>query len=111
MRKRRLLVGALALSLAVVAGGAAPASAARTRVKIVDFAFQPKRVVIPQGSSVTWVNNGDAPHTVTSANGKFDSGELSPGDTYTKRFKQTGVFKYFCEIHPEMRGRVLPGDV
>ncbi len=108
---RKILAGALALSLAAVMGGATPASAARTRVKIVDFAFNPARKAIPQGTRVTWINNGDAPHTVTSTTGKFDSGTLNPGETYTKRFRQTGVFKYFCEIHPEMRGKILPSDV
>ena len=108
---RRMLVGALALSLAAVLGGAAPAGAARTRVKIVDFSFQPRRVEIPQGTRVTWVNKGDSSHTVTSTTGKFDSGELAPGETFTRRFKQTGVFRYFCEIHPDMKGKVLPTDV
>ena len=109
---RRMLVGALALSLAAVMGfPATPASAARTKVKIVDNAFKPAKAVIPQGTAVKWVNNGETSHTVTSNTGKFDSGTLQPGDTYTRKFKQTGVFKYHCEIHPEMKGRVLPGDV
>ena len=109
--RKRLLIGALAFSLAAVLGGAAPANAARTRVKIVDFAFQPKRVVIPQGTVVKWVNTGEEAHTVTSTTGKFDSGEIAPGDSYRRKFTQTGVFRYFCEIHPDMKGRVLPGDV
>ena len=109
--RRRIMIGALAFALAAALGGAAPANAARTRVKIVDFAFQPKRVEIPQGTSVLWVNKGAEAHTVTSTSGKWSSGELQPGDTYTKRFRQTGVFKYFCEIHPDMRGKVLPVDV
>lgn len=108
---RKVLAGALALSLAAVMGGATPASAARTRVKIVDFAFEPKRKAIPQGTRVTWKNTGDEAHTVTSTTGKFDSGSLAPGETYTKRFMQTGVFKYICEIHPDMRGKIIPSDV
>lgn len=110
--RRRVLAGALVLSLAAVMGGAAtPASAARTKVKIVDFGFQPKRRAIPQGTRVTWVNRGDVAHTVTSTKGKFDSGTLNPGERFTRRFKQTGVFRYFCEIHPEMRGKIIPSDV
>lgn len=109
--RRRILIGALALALAAVLGGASPAGAARTRVKIVDYTFKPKRVEIPQGTVVKWVNRGSEVHTVTSTSGKFDSGEIAPGESFKRRFKQTGVFKYFCEIHPEMRGRVLPADV
>ncbi len=109
---RRILVGALALSLAAVMGlPATPASAARLRVRIVDNAFEPKRKAIPQGSRVKWTNTGDNPHTVTSDTGKFDSGTLNPGETFVKRFNRTGVFKYHCEIHPEMVGRILPTDV
>ena len=109
--QKRILIGALAFALAAVLGGATPATAARTRVKIVDFAFQPKRVEIPQGTIVKWVNRGSETHTVTSTTGKFDSGELAPGETYRRKFKQTGVFRYFCEIHPDMKGKVLPTDV
>jgi plastocyanin len=113
---RRILAGALALSLAAVLGGASPVSAARTRVKIVDFAFRPKRVEIPQGTAVKWTNRGNQTHTVTSkqvtSGGRlFDSGELSPGESFRFRFTSTGVFRYRCKIHPEMKGRVLSGDV
>lgn len=108
---KRLLVGALALSLAVVLTGTTPVSAARTRVKIVDFAFKPKKVEIPQGTSVKWKNLGGVSHTVTSNKGLFDSGELAPGESFKFRFKKTGVFRYHCEFHPEMKGRVLPADV
>ena len=108
---RRMLSGALALSLAATLAGAQPASAARTRVRIVDNAFEPKRKAIPQGSRVTWTNRGDTAHTVTSNTGKFDSGTLDPGESFTKRFNRTGVFKYHCEIHPEMTGKILPTDV
>ena len=108
---RRMLSGALALTLAAVLGGAQPAAALATKVKIVDFGFKPKRVEIPQGTKVVWVNRGDEEHTVTARNGDFDSGELAPGAKFSHKFLDTGVFRYYCEIHPEMRGKVLPGDV
>lgn len=110
---RRILVGALALSLAAVLTGTSPVSAARTRVKIVDNAFKAKKVEIPQGTSVKWTNRstGNRTHTVTSNTGLFDSGDLAPGESFKFRFNDTGVFKYHCEIHPEMKGRVLPADV
>ena len=110
---RSILVGALALSLMAVAGGASPASSGEytTKAKIVDFSFQPKRIEIGQGTAVKWVNKGAESHTVTANDGSWDSGNMSPGDTFRKRFKQTGVFKFHCEIHPEMRGKVLSVDV
>lgn len=110
---RRILTGALAMSLAAVLGGASPATGGEftTRAKIVDRAFQPKRIEIGQGTRVKWVNKGDEVHTVTSNTGLFDSGSLAPGDSFAKRFKDTGVFRFHCEEHPEMRGKVLSIDV
>ena len=108
---RRMLSGALALTLAAVLGGAQPAAAFSTKVRIVDFGFKPKRIEIPQGSRVVWLNKGDEGHTVTARNGDFDSGELAPGEKFSHKFLDTGVFRYYCEIHPDMRGKVLPGDV
>ena len=110
---RRILAGAFALSLAAVMGGASPAPAGEftTRAKIVDFSFQPKRIEIGQGTRVKWKNIGDEAHTVTSNTGLFDSGDIAPGETFAKKFKQTGVFKFHCEIHEEMRGKVISGDV
>lgn len=113
--RRRILTGALALSLAAVLGGATPAPAAggefTTRAKIVDEAFQPKRIEIGQGTRVKWKNTGDETHTVTSNTGLFDSGDIPPGETFARKFKDTGVFKFHCEVHPEMRGKVISGDV
>jgi plastocyanin len=110
---RRILTGALALSIAAVLGGATPAPAGQftTRAKIVDFAFQPKRIEIGQGTRIKWKNAGDQTHTVTSNTGLFDSGDIAPGSTFAFKFKDTGVFKFHCEIHSEMRGKVISGDV
>jgi plastocyanin len=115
--KRRLLAVGLAVGLGATLGLApAPASAGggefTTKAKIVDFAFSPKKIEIGQGTKVKWVNKGDENHTVTSnSGGLLDSETLAPGDTYTKKFKDTGVFKFHCEIHPDMKGKVISGDV
>jgi plastocyanin len=96
-----------------VVGGATPATGGEftTKAKIVDFKFVPKRIEIGQGTAVKWVNKGAESHTVTARDGSWDSGSLSPGDTFRKKFKQTGVYRFYCEIHPDMRGKVLSIDV
>ncbi len=78
-------------------------------VSIVDFAFNPKTITVPVGTTVRWTNNGSAPHTVTSTSSPraFDSGTLNPGDSFEFTFKTAGQFPYFCEIHPSMRGMVI----
>lgn len=95
-----LTVGSLAAS-----GEAAPSTGQQGSVSIVDFAFSPSRLAVNAGDSVTWTNNGDAPHTTTSR--RWDSGILQPGDTFTFTFNATGRFQYRCSLHREMKGIIL----
>lgn len=78
-------------------------------VSIVDFAFTPKTITVPVGTTVRWTNNGSAPHTVTSTSRPkaFDSGTLGSGDTFEFTFKTAGQFPYRCSIHPSMTGTVI----
>ena len=61
------------------------------------------------GATVTWVNLGRHPHTVTSFDGQFDSGTLMPGDSYKVKFIGHGTLRYYCAIHPSMTGSVSVG--
>jgi plastocyanin len=82
----------------------APAAAAGASVAIVDFAFEPAILDVPGGATVTWTNDGQAPHTVT---GDFaDSGILEPGQTFSHTFTESGENSYVCAIHPDMAGTV-----
>jgi len=78
-------------------------------VSIVDFAFTPKTITVPVGTTVRWTNNGSAPHTVTSTSSPkaFDSGTLNSGDTFQHTFTTAGQFPYRCNIHPSMTGMVI----
>jgi len=78
-------------------------------VSIVDFAFTPKTITVPVGTTVRWTNTGNAPHTVTSTSSPkaFDSGTLNSGDTFQHTFTTAGQFPYRCNIHPSMTGMVI----
>ena len=78
-------------------------------VNIGDNFFDPPQSAVEPGSTITWTNNGDEPHTVTADDGSFDSGMLNPGDSYTVAFDGQGTVTYHCTIHPEMRGSVSVG--
>jgi plastocyanin len=78
-------------------------------VNIGDNFFDPPQSAVEPGSTITWTNNGDEPHTVTADDGSFDSGMLNPGDSYTVAFDGQGTVTYHCAIHPEMRGSVTVG--
>src|SRR5919112_3054153 len=78
-------------------------------VDIGDNFFDPPQSAVEPGSTITWTNKGDEPHTVTADDGSFDSGMLNPGDSYTVAFDGQGTVTYHCTIHPEMRGSVSVG--
>jgi plastocyanin len=77
-------------------------------VEIVDFSFQPARLVVPVGTSVKWINRDRTVHTVTAWDGEFDSGDLGRNDTFEVTFETPGNRPYRCLPHPSaMRGRVV----
>ena len=82
-----------------------PAPRAET-VEMVDFSFDSPTVTIQVGGKVIWKNQGQAPHTATADDGSFDSGTVQPGKLKSETFKQTGIFDYHCEIHPQMHGTI-----
>lgn len=71
-----------------------------------DFAFAPSAIRITPGTTITWINTGVAPHTVTDRAGAFDSGILNRGDTYSHTFATPGTFQLLCSIHPDMHATV-----
>ncbi|HXF35838.1 MAG TPA: cupredoxin domain-containing protein [Actinomycetota bacterium] len=89
------------------AGRSVRGAATTVRVRIRDNVFRPRRITIQRGTRVRWVNRGNNPHTTTSNRGLWDSGILSPGESFTRRFRRTGTFRYHCEIHVGMTGRVV----
>lgn len=86
-------------------------------VPIGGFAFNPDDIIIPVGTTLTWQNLDNAPHTVTADEGAFVSELLQVGDTFTFTFNEIGDFQYFCELHGSVGGfgmtamvRVVPVD-
>ncbi len=61
---RTLALGAMAGLVAVAI--ASPARAATIEVKIDNFTFNPQQITVKAGDTVTWINDDDIPHTVTS---------------------------------------------
>jgi plastocyanin len=84
--------------------GQAATSAA---VKIDNFSFGPAAVTVPVGTTVTWTNQDDIPHTVVSTDGVFKSKALDTDDKFSFVFNKTGTYSYFCSIHPKMTGQII----
>ena len=83
-----------------------PATPPQIEVLIDGFAFNPASYNVPVGATVVWYNNDSVTHTVTARDNSFDSGDLSPGDTFQYTFEQSGELEYYCRIHPSMVGTI-----
>src|SRR5215216_2270876 len=85
-----------------------PAASAQDEmtVSIQDFFFNPGQITVAPGTTVTWVNKGQAPHTTTADDGTWDSGTLQPGEDFSFTFDQPGTYTYHCSIHPDMTASV-----
>ena len=75
------------------------------QVTITNAGFSPANITIAAGSTVIWTNSGGISHTVTDS-GKFDSGNLPPGATYSHTFTTPGTYHYVCIYHPYMVGTI-----
>ena len=86
-----------------------PTSQATVSVKIENFSFLPKELEIAAGTTVTWQNADDVPHTATSKDDPqvFDSGPLDTDDKVSFTFSKPGKYAYYCKVHPHMTGVVI----
>ncbi len=107
------IVASLAFAAALFAGQAAPAAApgpaqasGAKSVDIDHFKYHPPTLEVAKGTKVVFSNSADVAHTVTDR-GAFDSGHIKPGESFDVRFEQKGTFRYHCEIHPFMHGKIV----
>ena len=89
-----------------VAGGAGAADAPTRDVSIPGKLFEPAKITILVGTTVTWRNGDASNHTVTAEADTFDSGYLAPGGSFSYTFAKQGHYAYECLIHKFMKGTV-----
>jgi plastocyanin len=82
-------------------------SAGSAAVQIDNFVFGPQSIKVPVGTTVTWTNRDDIPHTVVSTDGLFKSKALDTDDKFTFMPTKPGTYKYYCSIHPKMTAEVV----
>jgi plastocyanin len=118
MKRNKWMIGSaaiLATAFALAAGARPnpalasseiPASGAT--IKIDNFSFGPATITIPAGSTVTWTNNDDVPHVVSSDDNKmFKSKALDTDDRFSFTFTKPGTYNYYCAIHPKMTAKIV----
>ena len=101
-----LVASVLMMSTLSVMTKAAPAPRAAA-VRIDNFTFRDPVVTVRTGTTVTWTNGDDIPHTIVSKDGVFKSKVLDTGDHFSFTFAKTGQFGYFCSLHPHMTGTII----
>jgi plastocyanin len=101
------ILGLAALSMLGLAAGAQQQPAAGVEVKIDNFSFAPMAVKVAVGTTVTWVNHDDIPHTVVSPDKVFKSKVLDTDEKFSFTFTKPGRYPYFCSVHPKMTGEVV----
>jgi plastocyanin len=82
-------------------------SAATAEVKIDNFSFAPQTLTVAVGTTVTWTNRDDIPHTVVSTDGVFKSKVRDTDEKFSYTFAKAGTYPYFCSVHPKMTGKIV----
>jgi plastocyanin len=85
----------------------ASAQALEQTAEIRRFAYQPATLEIPVGTTVTWTNQDAIQHSVTAADGAFDSGLFAQGGTFSYTFSTPGSYTITCSRHGSMMGTVV----
>ena len=76
-------------------------------IAIQNFAFSPSSLKVVAGRKVTVINDDSAPHTLTSDDGKFDTGNIDPGNSGSFIAPSSGTYTYHCNIHRTMTGTLV----
>jgi plastocyanin len=113
IRKAALCMGlfGVVVSAAIIHGDsilrAADEKKAAPSITIDNFSFTPREITVAPGTTITWVNHDDVPHTVVSTNQKFRSKALDTDDQFSFVFTDAGTYDYFCSVHPMMTGKII----
>jgi len=117
--RRSVLIASLAVALVLGMGvfctgrrgsvTSAQEKMSTTEVKIDNFGFGPVTLTVPVGTTVTWTNRDDIPHTIVSTDDPkaFKSKVLDTDEKFSFTFSKAGTYPYFCSIHPKMTGKVI----
>ena len=76
-------------------------------VKIDNFVFSPERLTVKAGTTVTWINHDDIPHTVAAKDRAFKSKVMDSDESFSFTFSTPGEYAYFCSLHPHMTGTIV----
>jgi plastocyanin len=80
-----------------------------TTIRVSDLGFDPPSLTIAAGTTVTWRNTGEFDHAVTSGPDspeQWDSGEIRPGEEFSRTFPEPGTYPYYDGLFPDHTGTI-----
>lgn len=103
-----LLVTAAVAAVSFEAKAEVSASNPATHTVIIkQMGFQTAQLDVKPGDVVEWKNEDIFAHTATADNGSFDSGLISPGQSWKTVVKGAGTIGYHCRPHPNMTATLV----
>lgn len=99
------VMSCLCFASIVLLAGAAHADDAI--VHIDNFTFNPPEITVKPGTTVTWENGDDIPHSIVEDQGKFHSAAIDTSEKFSMTFADAGETSYFCGLHPHMKGKII----
>lgn len=106
-RKMLTLIGILSVGVFATSGPTTSWAGDTAKVLIKDFMFTPTSLTVKAGTTVTWVNMDDEPHTVVLSTGLFRSGGIDTNESYSFKFDKPGTYGIVCSIHPRMVATIV----
>ena len=77
------------------------------QVTIDNFTFSPATLTVAKGTTVTWTNQDDIPHSIILGGVGVHSKALDTDGSFSYQFDKAGTFTYVCGLHPHMHGEVV----
>lgn len=103
----KTVMASAAQSSRTAAGDDSKSASESITVRIDGMRFEPASITVEPGTKVTWVHGGRMPHTITGNAEGLGSSTLQQGQSYSHTFTDSGLYNYYCSIHPSMTGSVV----
>lgn len=104
---RVLSIAALCAAACFVPAAGADTAKAVAAVHLKDSTFAPAELRVRTGDAVDFVNDDGFGHTVTAADGSFDSKDIAAGKTWRYTFSKAGTYALVCTYHSWMKASVV----
>ena len=107
-----LLIGALVVVIFLIVScyknkSSYNSTSGTSKITITSSAYSPASLTVVSGATVTWTNNDNSAHTVTTEDGAINSGDIAPGSSYSKTFMTTGTYNYHDAHNTDMKAVLI----